>query len=57
MRVESERVRVKEKKSERCETEKSDPPQFSMSQLIHRTLLRHQMLAGEKKRNRKMNEI
>jgi hypothetical protein len=38
------------KKSERCETEKSDPPQFSMSQNNYRTLLRHQMLAGEKKR-------
>ena len=37
------------KKSERCETEKSDPPQFSMSQFNYRTLLRHQMLAGEKK--------
>ena len=52
MRVcESESER--KKKSERCETEKSDPPQFSMSQLIHRTLLRHQMLAGEKKETEK----
>jgi hypothetical protein len=44
---------VKEKKSERCETEKFELPQFSMSQNNYRTLLRHQMLAGEKKRNRK----
>ena len=53
---ERERVREWEWKSEK-EWEvwdwKFEPPQFSMSQNNYRTLLRHQMLAGEKKRNRK----
>jgi len=43
-------VRVKEKKkSERCETENSTLLNFPRVKLIDRTLLRHQMLAREKK--------
>ena len=57
---ESERVRErvrewewKKKKEWEVWDWKIDPPQFSTSQHFDRTLLRHQMLAGEKKRNRK----
>ena len=54
VRVCEREVRVKEKqKSERCETENLTLLNFPWVNLIDRTLLRHQMLAGEKKRNRK----
>ena len=54
-RSESERVREKEKR--RVRGVRLVLFEFSMSQFNMRTLLRHQVLAGEKKRNRKRRMI